>query len=193
MKSKLSLALLLSVIITLLPMGEGMAKAGPGADEPTTHLRFLTEQNNPYGNCNGVVEPSPCFARNVTVQTLWNGTYRYYFITTDQYGNASIPDFPGTYGVMGWWIQLDGSLGVRGSANLGPDLIDIVPYIYGGDANIDNIVNSVDYIILRNSFGKGCGQPGYDYRSDFNYDCVVNSVDFLILKLEFGREGEAQW
>jgi plastocyanin len=59
----------------------------------------------------------------------------------------------------------------------------------GGDANDDNIVSTIDFSLLRASFGKAFGDPGFDERADFNSDNVVNSLDFSILRSSFGQAG----
>lgn len=51
------------------------------------------------------------------------------------------------------------------------------------------MVNSSDFNIVKNSFGKGVGQVGYEGRADFNRDARVNSIDFNILKTNFGQAG----
>jgi hypothetical protein len=58
-----------------------------------------------------------------------------------------------------------------------------------GDANNDNVVNTLDFNILRTAFGKSLGEPGYDDRADFNGDLVVNSGDFTLLRGNFGIAG----
>ena len=50
-----------------------------------------------------------------------------------------------------------------------------------GDANNSNNVDAVDFSILKGTFGKSVGQPGYDGRADFNGDQVVN-VPFRMVK-----------
>src|SRR4029077_10501113 len=39
-----------------------------------------------------------------------------------------------------------------------------------GDCNDDNVVNSTDFAILKSSFGKAFGQPGYDDRAQLTRD-----------------------
>lgn len=58
-----------------------------------------------------------------------------------------------------------------------------------GDANGDNVVNVGDFNVLKGTFGKGCGDPGYDDRAEFNGDCAVNVTDFNWLRLVFGQAG----
>jgi hypothetical protein len=54
----------------------------------------------------------------------------------------------------------------------------------GGDANNNNIINSIDFSLLRNAFGTG-NNPA----ADFNLDMVTNSLDFNILRSTFGVTG----
>ena len=58
-----------------------------------------------------------------------------------------------------------------------------------GDANDDNAVNSQDFIILKLTFAKSAGDPGYDDRADFNGDNTVNALDFALLRANFGQGG----
>lgn len=58
-----------------------------------------------------------------------------------------------------------------------------------GDADDNNIVNSVDFTIVRLSFGRGIGQPGYDDRGNFNCDTIVTISDFNLLRANFGQGG----
>lgn len=58
-----------------------------------------------------------------------------------------------------------------------------------GDSNNDDAVNISDFIILKPSFGFGCGNPLYDNRADFTGDCLVNVADFSPLKRNFGQSG----
>ncbi len=60
-----------------------------------------------------------------------------------------------------------------------------------GDANNDNCVNIGDFTIMKNSFGKSIGQPGYDARADFTGDNAVTASDFNLIKGSFGQCGPA--
>jgi hypothetical protein len=46
-----------------------------------------------------------------------------------------------------------------------------------GDVNGDGDVNCADLAIVRASFGKSVGQPGFDPRADLNADGIVNIID----------------
>jgi hypothetical protein len=58
-----------------------------------------------------------------------------------------------------------------------------------GDADGNNVVNASDFGILRATFGKGVGDPGYDDRADFTGDEIVNAQDFNLLRGNFGLGG----
>jgi autotransporter-associated beta strand protein len=68
-------------------------------------------------------------------------------------------------------------------ANLSSGQIEI-KYTLLGDANLDGVVNAVDFGILAANFNKGV--TGWD-KGDFNYDNVVNAVDFGELAANFNK------
>jgi hypothetical protein len=57
------------------------------------------------------------------------------------------------------------------------------------DADNNNVINVADFNLVKFSFGKSLGDPGYDDRADFNGDNTVNVVDFNLLKANFGQAG----
>jgi hypothetical protein len=61
--------------------------------------------------------------------------------------------------------------------------------MHTGDANNDNVVDITDFSILRGTFGKSCGDTGYDSRADFSGDCTVDITDFSLLRSNFGTAG----
>jgi beta propeller repeat protein len=63
-------------------------------------------------------------------------------------------------------------------------------YLRGGDADDSNCVNIVDLNILKASYGKCEGQPGYDERADFNNSGCVNIQDLSILQSNYGKCGD---
>src|SRR5207253_6895657 len=58
-----------------------------------------------------------------------------------------------------------------------------------GDCDNDNVINVSDFSILKNTFGKTIGDPGYDDRADFTGDNTVNVTDFNLMKVNFGQSG----
>lgn len=58
-----------------------------------------------------------------------------------------------------------------------------------GDCNDDNLVSVADFNILRMTFDKVPGDPGYDERADLTGDNTVNVIDFNLIKVNFGTSG----
>ena len=58
-----------------------------------------------------------------------------------------------------------------------------------GDATRDDAISIGDFNLLRGTFGKSFGQPGYNAAADFNNDDVANSGDFNLLRGNFGLIG----
>ena len=58
-----------------------------------------------------------------------------------------------------------------------------------GDANSSGNVNIIDFNMLKNSYGTGVGQPGYDERANFNRDAAISVIDFNLLKGSFSQAG----
>ena len=56
-----------------------------------------------------------------------------------------------------------------------------------GDCNNDNVVGVTDFQILKSTFGRTIGDPGYDGRADFDSDQRVTAADFNLLRYNFGR------
>jgi hypothetical protein len=58
-----------------------------------------------------------------------------------------------------------------------------------GDANNDNAVNSSDFLLLRASYFRGEGDPGFVDGADFDEDGIVNSSDFILLRNSYFQRG----
>jgi len=56
-----------------------------------------------------------------------------------------------------------------------------------GDADDNNVINITDFSILRTTYGRQRGQPGFDARADFNEDGVIDLADFSLLRTNFGK------
>lgn len=61
-----------------------------------------------------------------------------------------------------------------------PDASTQVALVIAGDLNGDGSVNCDDLAIIRSSFGKRSGQPGFDPRADVNHDGVVDVRDLAV-------------
>jgi hypothetical protein len=59
----------------------------------------------------------------------------------------------------------------------------LVAYTYAGDANLDRVVNSLDFNVFLTDYGK---TGAVWTQGDFNYDFVVNTLDFNLLAGNFG-------
>ncbi len=59
----------------------------------------------------------------------------------------------------------------------------LVAYTESGDANLDGVVNTLDFNLLAANFGSNSGRW---FRGDFNYDGTVNALDFNVLATNFG-------
>jgi hypothetical protein len=135
--------------------------------------------------------PNPAWSVPVTLTLRPSGggpDTEYTGMTTDNSGyfTVSAPG-PGTYD---WRVKNPQALANSGSATLGTGTTTVeMGTLREGDADDNNCVNAVDFGILRNSFGKSSGQPGYDPRADFSGDTAVNSTDFSLLRATFGQCG----
>ena len=118
------------------------------------------------------------------------GVSRDYPVVTDHSGYYTLTLTTAGPGAYNWRCKNPQTLATAGAAVLvgGTNNVDMGT-LRAGDANNDNIVNSADFSILRNTFGIGIGGQGYDARADFNGDSVVNSTDFNLLKSNFGQAG----
>lgn len=111
-------------------------------------------------------------------------------LTTDNNGFFTLDSGPMQYGSYQWRVKGPKYLANVGTATLSGNTLTIeMGLMRVGDANNDNIVNVVDFNIMKVTFGKGIGEPGYDDRADFTGDQAVNVSDFNLLKINFGQGG----
>jgi hypothetical protein len=89
-------------------------------------------------------------------------------------------------GTYGWrakgprFLAAAGTVSLKGASQTNQEM----GLQLAGDANNNNIVNSVDFNLLRAAFG-----TTNDLRTDFNNDGITNSVDFSLLRGNFGLGG----
>ena len=106
-------------------------------------------------------------------------------VTTDQSGNFTISGLmPGIYNIK---VKNGHTLAnIRRNVTIvsGNNSVHLGTLLEG-DADNNNIVNIVDFSILRSGFS-----PGFDPRADFNDDGVVNITDFSLLRTNFYRVGD---
>lgn len=131
------------------------------------------------------------------------GEFNYPVQNTDARGYFTVPVSGLANGSYGWRVKgpdgiikalttdPTGFLANGGSLSLAgaPVTQQEMGLMSAGDCNNDNVVNVSDFSIVRNSFGRSIGQPGYDNRGEINGDLTVNVSDFNILRNNFGLGG----
>jgi hypothetical protein len=123
-----------------------------------------------------------------TLKVAGGGPENNYSTNTDASGFFTITS-PGP-GLYNWRVKNPQTMANSGSVTVSAGVTNQeMGLLRMGDANNDNCVNSTDFTILRNTFGKTIGDPGYDARADFTGDNVVNGSDFTLLRGNFGQCG----
>ncbi len=127
----------------------------------------------------------------VTLRSATNTLYTFPNLTTDSNGSVTIPLGTLPHGVYSWWAKGPQYLANRGSVTLSGAVSTQLEagQMRAGDANNDNLVDISDFVVLRGTFGKSTGTPGYDERADFNGDTTVDITDFTWLRGNFGSAG----
>jgi len=141
----------------------------------------------------GITQPSDRNQLPITI-TLKSGSTEYNFkdLGVDASGFFTVPVGHLGTGTWSWrvkgpsYLAKSGIVFLNGGAQTNVDM----DTLRSGDANDTNVVNSVDFAIMNNSFGYAYGDRLYDPRADFNHDRLVNSLDFIILKTNFGQGGD---
>ena len=60
---------------------------------------------------------------------------------------------------------------------------------YEGDASGDDKVGSLDFSLLRSSYGKAKTDASFNAKADFTADGVVKTTDFSLLRVAYGKDG----
>jgi hypothetical protein len=131
---------------------------------PITLTLRLQSGGPEYSYANMTTDASGFFTP--TLGTLPAGTYNW---------RVKGPQYLANSGVLNWTGG--------GNAQVEMGLMRV------GDVNNDNIVDISDFSLLRATFGRACGDVGFDGRSDFNGDCTVDVSDFSLLRSNFGSGG----
>jgi hypothetical protein len=83
------------------------------------------------------------------------------------------------------------AIGVVGTGTVAGQSVDdttvVVRYTLLGDANLDGVVNALDF----NALASGFGSSGVWSQGDSNYDGVVNTADFTAMAANFGESVSA--
>jgi hypothetical protein len=174
---------------------------GPGCPSYTVTLRDCGPPPTPTPLCIPMLRGHLTYetqsqpdARNVqplTLKLAAGGTVYTFPATSEANGNVGVALTGLPAGSYSWWIKspqylaLGGTLTYSGACATPQEFGTLRP----GDVNDDNLVDLVDFTLLRASFGLGCGDPAYDARTDFNHDCLVDIADFTLLRAHFGEAG----
>jgi Dockerin type I domain len=112
-------------------------------------------------------------------------------VTTDAGGSFAVDVSGLPNGMYSWRVKGPTYLANAGTVTLTgvPTTSAEMGLLRAGDCNNDNLVSAPDFIILKNTFGKGSADPGYDGRADFTGDAQVSVSDFILLKSSFGSGG----
>jgi hypothetical protein len=140
----------------------------------------------------GVTPPNPSWSIPLTLRICSGGSPGDAFITsTDQSGHFSVAVPGGTHDfliknshtmanyVAGITVPTGGSTGLISFGTL-----------HEGDADDDNLVISWDFFILKATYNKAEGDPGYDDRADFSEDQAVTSADFFLMRTHYNQAGD---
>jgi subtilisin family serine protease len=127
---------------------------------------------------------------SLTLQ-LATTTAHYSFLQTDASGFFTVPVGTLPAGTYTWWVKGPQWLATSGSVALtgGATTQQEMGQQRAGDVDNNNLVDTTDFALLRATFGKACGNPGYDARADFTGDCLVDVSDFTLLRSNFGQAG----
>jgi hypothetical protein len=60
----------------------------------------------------------------------------------------------------------------------------------GGDIDGNNIIDNLDLLSLKASFGRLAGETGFNDNADLNRDGVVDAQDFSSMSRSFNQRGE---
>jgi len=79
---------------------------------------------------------------------------------------------------------------VRSNVDIAGPMTISMGTLLEGDASNDNWVKGDDFSILRTSYFKQEGQPGFDPRADFDEDNWVKGSDFSLLRTNYWKKGD---
>src|SRR4051794_30079865 len=128
----------------------------------------------------------------LTLRAQTGGAVREYSgLATDANGNFTVSVAGLQGGSYSWRVKNAKYLATSGSVALsGAQVTNVEMGTQpAGDADNSNLVDATDFVIMRSTYGKTPGNPGYDDRADFNGDQVVNAQDFTLLKSNYGFAG----
>jgi hypothetical protein len=131
----------------------------------------ITEVNYPVE----ITDASGYFT--VSVAGLPDGLYNWR-VKSAQVGTSPPKYNPG-------WLAVGGTLSLGGSS-ISEQEMGIQP---AGDCDNNNRVDVIDFITVKNSFGRSVGEFAYDNRADIDGNLAITAIDFVLLKGNFGLGG----
>lgn len=176
----------------------GAAASTPTAPPTNTPTRTPTPGGSALvGHVTWQGRPAPPNSRNAIPITLTlrlqsgGPDNEYASLNTDNYGFFTVTVGSLPTGAYNWRVKDPKYLATSGSVTLtGAAVTNVEMGLQlAGDADNNNVVNTSDFTILKGTFGKTLGDPGYDDRADFDGSLVVNASDFNLLKSSFGIGG----
>jgi hypothetical protein len=162
------------------------------------YLAFKALLSEAAGTISGVVTlqgiSAPNLSELITFQLkdhMTGNVISTFNVNTGTDGGYALTEIaPGTYDLTAkgskWLRKKIGNITVTAGENTVENFLNLK----GGDANNTNSINIQDLNILKASYGKSSGQPGYDSRADFNKTNSVNIQDLNLLKGNYGQSGD---
>jgi len=166
------------------------ARAGNGVDSNPIAHDWLTSELSPSFSLQGAV-PSSTATFTVGLYPPGTSTPSFTYTTTTLAGAGSfnlLDLAPSNYDIKIKESRALSTLRAGVELSTGTTTIDFGE-LRVGDANGDDVVNILDFAILKGAIFTWGGQPNFDRRPDFNGDGVVNIMDFALMKSNFGRWG----
>jgi hypothetical protein len=126
--------------------------------------------------------------------TVKEGTFEENIVglTTDQNGYFTARIQRSTDDGRTWRVKGPQNLSVSGTFDFSPGSYEVdveMGLLRTGDCNDDNRVTIQDVAIMKATFGKAPGDPGYDPRGDLDGDGFITLTDYNLLRSNFGSGG----
>jgi hypothetical protein len=137
-------------------------------------------------------QPDPLQQLPVTLTlSIGGNSYSYPNMTTNSSGYFTATVGTLANGNYNWWVKGPRYLAASGTISLSgaQTTTQEMGLMKVGDVNNDNIIDITDFSLLRATFGKVCGDTGYNGNADLTGDCIVDITDFSLLRGNFGQSG----
>jgi hypothetical protein len=161
------------------------ATSTPTATSTALLVGHVTWQGPPPQPSTGQQQPVTLTLKSGTVEVNYPAQ------TTDATGHFTVSVSglaPGSYDwrVKGTkWLANAGTVTLTGAPSTSREM----GMLRVGDCDDNNVVNLIDFNMLKLTFGRAVGDPLYDDRADFDTNQAVNVSDFNFLRINFGQAG----